>query len=43
MILGERCLTPNQEQGFCRLVEDCPIKPIITDYANFLKYSCTIG
>lgn len=40
---GERCLTPNQESGFCRLVEDCPIRPVITDYANFLKYSCTIG
>lgn len=43
MLLGERCLTPNNEAGFCRLVEDCPIRPIITDYANFLKYSCTIG
>lgn len=23
MNLGERCLTPNMEPGFCRLVEDC--------------------
>lgn len=43
MFIGERCLTPNMEAGFCRLVEDCPIRAVIQDYSTFLRYSCTVG